>query len=205
MRNRTTSEIERFLERPPAAAYAEAYQILRNYEDAREIVAQAVANAWEHAAEYRGEALISTWFFRIVRNLALMERRRRRGIARRTPELARWTPQVRTPESLLLADERYRMLRRSVGVLPRELRVAIQCVYWYGMTIDAAAKRLGLSPACCKSRAWRALRFLSKRLAGVSPVRYGDNSQVRKMKALPAAGTRGNGDAGSTQKYQYCV
>lgn len=198
MRKRTTNDaIARFLERPPDGAYVEAYRILRNYSDAEEIVAQAVANAWEHAAHYRSEAAIGTWFSRIVRNLALMEWRRRKGIERRTPELARWTPQVRTPESLLIADERYRLARQAVGVLPRELRTTIECVYWHGMTINGAALRLGVSSGCTKARAWRALRFLAKRLAGVSPVR---KAVVRRCEISPLRG-RGDGGAGSTQEY----
>ena len=171
MRNQTTSEIERFLESPPDGAYAEAYQILRNREDAREAVAQAVANAWEHAHGYRGDASIETWFIRIVRNEALTELRRRAGVARRSPELARRTPVVHTPESALLARERQRWLRRALRSLPGELRDTIQCVYGRGMTIDATAQRLGVPTGCCKARAWRALRFLGKKLAGVSPVR----------------------------------
>ena len=145
--------------------------VLRNREDAREAVAQAVANAWEHAGEYRGDAAIETWFIRIVRNEALTELRRRAGIARRTPEFARRTPMVRTPESLLIARERQRWLRRALRSLPGELRDTIQCVYGYGMTIDDAARRLGVPTGCCTARAWRALRFLGKKLADVSPIR----------------------------------
>ena len=145
--------------------------VLRNREDAREAVAQAVANAWEHAGEYRGDAAIETWFIRIVRNEARTELSGRAGMVRRSPELAGRTPAVRTPEAALLARERQRWLRRALRSLPGELRETIQCVYWHGMTIDDAAQCLGVPSGCCKARAWRALRFLGKKLAGVSPVR----------------------------------
>lgn len=153
-----------FLEKPPAAAHGVAYQILRNREDAEEAVAQAVCLAWEHAADHRGDAPLLTWFVSIVRNVALMEHRRRRSAAAHSPEIARRRPRVWTPEALVMARERRRLTARAIASLPDTYRTAVHLVYGEGLTLAAAGRRMGVTEDCCRSRLYRARQILGKRL-----------------------------------------
>jgi RNA polymerase sigma-70 factor (ECF subfamily) len=59
-------------------AYRLAWSILRNAEDARDLSQEAFLRLYEVAGTFRGTARFSTWFYRILVNLCLDARRRRR-------------------------------------------------------------------------------------------------------------------------------
>ena len=54
-----------------------AYGIVRNAEDAREVVQDAFVRVWKHLADFSGQASFSTWLYRIVYNLSIDVLRRR--------------------------------------------------------------------------------------------------------------------------------
>lgn len=59
-------------------AYRLAWSLLRDAEDARDISQEAFLRVYRTAGGFRGDARFSTWFYRILVNLCLDHRRRRR-------------------------------------------------------------------------------------------------------------------------------
>src|SRR5262245_4030718 len=59
-------------------AYRLAWSILRDAEEARDLSQEAFLRLYEAAGSFRGTARFSTWFYRILVNLCLDARRRRR-------------------------------------------------------------------------------------------------------------------------------
>src|SRR5262245_6173501 len=59
-------------------AYRLAWSILRDAEEARDLSQEAFLRLYEVAGSFRGTARFSTWFYRILVNLCLDARRRRR-------------------------------------------------------------------------------------------------------------------------------
>ena len=59
-------------------AYRLAWSILRDAEEARDVSQEAFLRLYEAAGSFRGTARFSTWFYRILVNLCLDARRRRR-------------------------------------------------------------------------------------------------------------------------------
>ena len=66
--------VERYQQR----AYRLAWSILRDAEEARDLSQEAFLRLYEVAGSFRGTARFSTWFYRILVNLCLDARRRRR-------------------------------------------------------------------------------------------------------------------------------
>lgn len=66
------------VERYQARAYRLAWSLLRDTEDARDVSQEAFLRVYQSASRFRGDARFSTWFYRILVNLALDHRRRRR-------------------------------------------------------------------------------------------------------------------------------
>src|SRR5262245_48910890 len=66
--------VERYQQR----AYRLAWSILRDAEEARDLSQEAFLRLYEAAGSFRGTARFSTWFYRILVNLCLDARRRRR-------------------------------------------------------------------------------------------------------------------------------
>jgi RNA polymerase sigma-70 factor, ECF subfamily len=66
--------VERYQQR----AYRLAWSILRDAEEARDLSQEAFIRLYETAGSFRGKSRFSTWFYRILVNLCLDARRRRR-------------------------------------------------------------------------------------------------------------------------------
>jgi RNA polymerase sigma-70 factor, ECF subfamily len=59
-------------------AYRIAWSIVRDADSARDLSQEAFIRLYQHAARFQGRAKFSTWFYRILVNLALDHRRRTR-------------------------------------------------------------------------------------------------------------------------------
>ena len=69
---------EALVERYQQRAYRLAWSILRDAEEARDLSQEAFIRLYDVAGTFRGTARFSTWFYRILVNLCLDARRRRR-------------------------------------------------------------------------------------------------------------------------------
>jgi len=66
------------LSRYRRSAVGLAYQMLGNMEDAEDVAQEAFVRVFVAIPRFRGQAAFSTWLYRIVTNLCLGDRRRRR-------------------------------------------------------------------------------------------------------------------------------
>jgi RNA polymerase sigma-70 factor, ECF subfamily len=142
-----------------------AGRMMRNHEDAEDVVQQAFQRAFMHLDSFHGDSRFSTWLTRIAINEALMMMRRRRPNTTATEgptegtdseaavevEDARPTPEQRYAElelrtSLIDSVLRLRPNLRAV-VLLRELR---------DFSTEETANLLGISVAAVKARLFHA-------------------------------------------------
>ena len=75
---REEGAFDELVERYQSRAYRLAWSLLRDPEDARDLSQEAFLRVYEAAGRFRGDARFSTWFYRILVNLCLDHRRRRR-------------------------------------------------------------------------------------------------------------------------------
>ena len=75
---RDEAAFDLLVERYQGRAYRLAWSILRNPEDARDLSQEAFIRLYESAGGFGGRAKFSTWFYRIVVNLCLDHKRKRR-------------------------------------------------------------------------------------------------------------------------------
>lgn len=75
---RDDQAFDMLVERYQQRAYRLAWSILRDAEEARDLSQEAFLRLYEAAGSFRGTARFSTWFYRILVNLCLDARRRRR-------------------------------------------------------------------------------------------------------------------------------
>ena len=75
---RDEEAFNRLVERYQARAYRLAWSLLRHPEDARDVSQEAFLRVYQSAGRFRGDARFSTWFYRILVNVALDHRRRSR-------------------------------------------------------------------------------------------------------------------------------
>ena len=146
--------------------YAIAQGMLRNEQDARDVVQETFLNVYRHLDGFRGDSSFQTWISRIATNNALMKLRRRR----RKPEAPLELPPGKDGEPRErevidlrpLADQVHenaelgRQIRAAVDALPEKYRDVLVLADYQHMTMQEIAESLDLSIPNVKTRLHRA-------------------------------------------------
>src|SRR5437899_3081854 len=139
-----------------------AYRFCHDRARAEEMAQEAFLRAYRGLALWRKEAAFSSWLFSLATNLYCSERRRS------MPTLA--LDQVTEPKDSRsfdggLEDEsRDRAVRRAVFNLPARYREALILFYFHDMSVEAAARSLGLPEGTVKARLSRGREILRGKL-----------------------------------------
>jgi RNA polymerase sigma-70 factor, ECF subfamily len=155
---------------------AVARRLLRNDEDARDIVQQAFLSAFRALPTFNGACRLSTWLHRIVTNTALMKLRSRR----RRPEdsiedllprfqddghhveqVSEWTL---APDARMAREEVRTRVRAAIDRLPESYRTVLLLRDIEELSTEDAARTLGVNTNVVKIRLHRARQALVRLL-----------------------------------------
>jgi RNA polymerase sigma-70 factor (ECF subfamily) len=154
--------------------YNLALRMLRDPDDAREILQETFLKVYDNLEKFRGEAHLSTWIYRIAMNEALMRIRKNKRRPRsldtfieddggtRELEVEDWAP---LPLERALTRELGGKLDRAVARLPEDYRGAFLLRDVEGLSNEQIARAMKLSVPAVKSRIHRARVFLRNELA----------------------------------------
>jgi RNA polymerase sigma-70 factor, ECF subfamily len=136
-----------------------AQRITQNHAVAEEIVQEAFLRVWINAPRWRPAAPFKTWFYRIIVNLCLNQRRR----AVFAPLETAGDPPDPNPDAIaqIEAKELDQSIATAIDALPERQRTAILLTYAEGLSNAATARVLGTSVSGVETllvRAKRALR-----------------------------------------------
>lgn len=158
-----------------------ALRLVGDEVEAEDVVQETFLNAFRAIASFEGRAELSTWLYRIATNTARMRLRRQRSDFISIDELEAadeegLTPPVLhdpccLPEQDLQTAETRAELEQAIHELPESLRVVFILRELEGLSTEAAAAVLELSPAVVKTRLHRARRRLRERLSSYFPER----------------------------------
>jgi len=158
------------------AVYRFAYRLVRDHEQASDIVAEAFVRAYQGAKSFKGEARFTTWMYRIVTNAFLDARKR--AASRATVSLddqSRFGPEGtvlsladRKPSPQLRAEgsERSQKLSEAINRLPEYQKAMIIMYHVEGLSYEEMADTLSLPIGTVKSRLNRARNSLRDMLQG---------------------------------------
>ncbi|MCW0214118.1 MAG: RNA polymerase sigma factor SigM [Pseudonocardia sp.] len=135
-----------------------AVRILRDPEDARDVLQEAVLAAYRAEGRFRGDASVSTWLHRIVVNRCLDALRARRG---RPPSTGWPERDLPDPHDVAAALITRLTVTDALALLPVEQRVALVLVDVQGWPVEEAAAILGVPSGTVKSRCARGRRRLA--------------------------------------------
>ncbi|WP_244421710.1 MULTISPECIES: sigma-70 family RNA polymerase sigma factor [Azorhizobium] len=145
---------------PRAVALARRY--LSSDADAEDVAQEALLRVWRAAPSWQPTARFTTWFYRIVVNLCLNQKRRAEPAPLDdVPEPVDPTPdaEARWEE----AQERDR-IADAVSHLPDRQRAALLLTYWEGLSNSAVADALGTTVGSVETLLVRARKALRDRL-----------------------------------------
>jgi RNA polymerase sigma-70 factor (ECF subfamily) len=161
---------EILIERYQRRILAVARRFTRIREDAEDIVQQSFQKAFVHLHKFEGRASFSTWLTRIAINEALMMLRRSRGVREVSidhldgKEESALRLEMRDsrpgPESLFLRSEQNRVLSAALNELTPKIRKAIELRELGELSLEEAARVMGLSVGAVKARVFHGRRKL---------------------------------------------
>ena len=148
-------------------AYGLALRLTGSTEDARDVVQEAYLRAYRSVGRFRGEALFSTWLYRIVANCAATHVGRRQ--LHRHDHLGAHDDVVDTrPDYDPTLQGDLAALREKLDAairdLPPRLRSVVVLRDMYDLPHEAIAKELGISVTAAKVRLHRARRRLREQV-----------------------------------------
>ena len=160
--------------------YQLAFRYLRNKEDAEEVTQDVLFKVYRKIGEFRGDAALSSWIYRITFNAAMSRLRTARY--QRTQDEERQSANVDGPQPQIsayadiadwsdMADERVlrsqlrKRALRAILALPAIYRAPVMLRDIQGMTTEEASAMLRVKDQTLKSRLHRGRLILRKQLA----------------------------------------
>jgi RNA polymerase sigma-70 factor (ECF subfamily) len=163
------SAFEELVGRHEDKVYGLALRMMRSEADAAEITQDTFLSAYQHLAEFRGEAAFGSWVHRIAANNALMRLRRQRTLEVVNEDLAApeftergslaeapETDWSRRADDRILDEELGRAIRQATDGLPEGYREVFLLKDMEGMSYEEISEMLGISVPVVKSRLHRA-------------------------------------------------
>ena len=143
--------------------YGAALRVVRNPVLAEDVAQEAFVRAYKALPDFRGQAQVRSWLYRIATNLALNAVSRRREYPQDSmPEVATQRGPERETELALMRDD----LESAIAELSPDLREALVLREFDGLSYQEIAKRLDLPLNTVRTRILRARRGLRSEMEG---------------------------------------
>jgi RNA polymerase sigma-70 factor (ECF subfamily) len=161
------SSFDELMRRYEQKVYSLLFHMLGNQDDAADLAQEAFLKVFRALPSFRGEALFSTWLFRIVTNTCLDGRRRAK---RRPPDVSlsqlpgatgsglplEIPDHTNDPQSTYLQLELQAEIQEMLGRLPAAQRIVLVMRDLEGYSYEEISSTLNISPGTVKSRLNRA-------------------------------------------------
>ena len=158
-----TALFELIMRRHNQRLYRAARAILNDDAEAEDVMQETYVRAFAHLAQFRGDALLSTWLTRIAAHEAFARVRQRRRLAALPPDdndvetlpMAD-RPKPADPEREANNAELRGLLERAIDELPETYRTVFVLREVEGLSTATTAECLGVSEEVVKTRLSRA-------------------------------------------------
>jgi RNA polymerase sigma-70 factor (ECF subfamily) len=144
--------------------YRLAYRFVQSREAAEDIVQDAFLKLWEDPGRWQPErnAKFTTWFYRVVVNLGLDWRKKKRPVA--LDEKIALPDGREAVDAGMIRTEEEKILEREIAALPERQRTALNLCFAEGLSNREAAEVMGLNLKALQSLIMRAKATLKARM-----------------------------------------
>jgi RNA polymerase sigma-70 factor, ECF subfamily len=152
------------VERHTDRFYRLAYRYLQNKEAAEDVVQDAFVKLWENPALWQPErnSKFTTWFYRIVVNLCLDARKKKKPEALEDESLV--VDEREPADEAMMHAEEQKILEREIAALPERQRMALNLCFDEELSNQEAADAMGLKLKALQSLIMRAKTTLKERM-----------------------------------------
>jgi len=165
---------EQLIKATSSKIYNLGLKLLRNKEDAADLMQETYIKAYEHIGSFKGNSAFSTWLYRIATNLALMKMRKDKNKKvtveqlkeASNPSMAREMPDwTHNPAYHFRKQELKDLLNNAIDSLPRKYKSVFVLHDIEGFPIAEVADMLSLSEPAVKTRSHRSRLYLREKLS----------------------------------------
>ncbi len=171
VRSGDARSFRRLVKRHEAQAMTLAVRVLKNREEAEEIVQDAFVRAFRNLHQFRGDAKFGTWLHRIVYNLCMTKVSRRRNdqfhqsLDEPGIDLSLADESDASGLELLQDRELREYLSKAVEELPEKLRSVVTLFYVHDMKYNEICTVMDIPEGTVKTYLFRGRALLRKRLS----------------------------------------
>lgn len=132
--------------------YWQIRRLVNNHDDANDMLQNTFMKAWDNLENFRGEAKLSTWLYKIAINesLSFLERERRRNNMSLDDQEAAMAATIAADPDFD-GDELALRLRQAVAQLPEKQRIVFNMKYFDDMKYEDMSQILGTSVGALKA------------------------------------------------------
>ncbi len=146
-------------------ALAIARRILRDADEAEDVVQEVFAKLYSQNVRFDGKAACTTWLHRILVNSSINSlRARKRRDRLESPE-----PSCENPEAMAAGSQRHQRLLEALGTLSEQHRLVVTLRDLRGYSYPDIARMLGVPEGTVKSSLNRGRTRLMKEMQARSP------------------------------------
>lgn len=173
-RHGDVKSFESLIEMTSPNIYNLGLRLMRNKEDAADIMQETYIKAYENLSKFKGESSFSTWLYRIATNNALMKLRKEKkrkvdtGVLEGAADKAHFdglTDWSGNPARHFRNNELKEALNKAVDTLPPKYKSVFVLHDIQGLPIAEVADILSLSVPAVKTRSHRSRLFLREQLS----------------------------------------
>lgn len=143
--------------------YWQIRRMVQNHDDANDILQNTFMKAWMNLENFRGDAKLSTWLYKIAINesLSFLEKERLRNHLSLDDQEAAITRQIMADENFD-GDELARQLQAAIAQLPEKQRIVFNMKYFDDMRYEDMSEILGTSVGALKASYHLAVKKIEK-------------------------------------------
>ena len=150
------------LNRYSKRVFAFAWRLCADTQQAEDLTQDVFFKVWRGAAEWKPQAKLETWLYRVLYNRFIDTRRKVKGT---TEELSDDIGSGDdTPEQALIKKSRERAVAAAVNALPDRQKEALSLCYYQGLSAKEAAEVLSVTQGALESLLFRARQTLKEQL-----------------------------------------
>ncbi len=137
--------------------------MVENHDDAADVLQNTFLKAWQNIENFRGEAKLSTWLYKIALNesITFLARERKRLSVSIDDEETHLVNQIEADE-WVDGDELAIRLRKAVASLPEKQRMVFNMKYYDDMKYERMSEILGTSVGALKASYHLAVKKIEK-------------------------------------------
>jgi RNA polymerase sigma-70 factor (ECF subfamily) len=147
--------VERYMKQ----AYNISYGFVNDHEDAQDVAQEAFVRVYQSIGAFRGDAVFSTWLYKIVMNLSLNRIRQRTARSRREVELTDEVLNAAPDGHASVEDQEGRLrIERALHELPTLQRATVILRHINGLSTRQVGSILRCSEGTVKTHLFRGIK-----------------------------------------------